>query len=188
MTTISDYEGQLLSHLQGFFRKGDRELAVELMQALGFACVEVQTSGSHSLTRIHINGGDRSKVDNVLFLSEMPAHQAQLEDILRDRMASDGELRDAISLYRTVARTNGDGSPHVGVHYRTNADLERALDAVEHHLSPALAGRVSVKEMPPYGVVADFPDIRQVFVHTDVFAFGSTTLGQTIELQVERAA
>jgi hypothetical protein len=25
-------------------------------------------------------------------------------------------------------------------------------------------------------------------VHTDVFAFGSTTLGQTIELQVERSA
>ncbi len=158
------------------------------MEALGLACVEVPTSGDHSLTRVHVNPGDRSNVDNVMFLSEMPAHQAQLEDILCDRMENDAELRDAVTLYRTVARTNGDGSPHFGVHYPANADLERAMDAVQNRLSPALAERVSMKEMPPYGAVADFPDMRQVFLHTDVFAFGSTTLGQTIELQVERTA
>jgi hypothetical protein len=188
VTRISDYEGKLLSHLQGFYRRGDRDLAVELMEALGLACVEVPTSGDHSLTRVHVNPGDRSNIDNVMFLSEMPAHQAKLEDLLHDRMASDGELRDAIMLCRTVACTNGDGSPHFGVHYPTNADLEHAMDAVQNHLSQALAERVSMKEMPPYGAVADFPDMRQVFLHTDVFAFGSTTLGQTIELQVERTA
>ena len=188
MTRICDYEGKLLSHLQGFYRRGDHGLAVELMEALGLAWVEVQTSGEHSLTRVHVNPGDRSNVDNVMFLSEMPAHQAKLEDILLDRMASDAELSDAIMLYRNVARTNGDGSPHFGVHYPTNAELEHAMDAVQNHLSQALAERVSMKEMPPYGAVADFPDMRQVFLHTDVFAFGSTTLGQTIELQVERSA
>ena len=188
MTKISDYEGKLLSHLQGFYRRGDHGLAVELMEALGLACVEVQTSGDHSLTRVHVNPGDLSNVDNAIFLSEMPAHQVQLEDILLDRMASDAELRDAITLYRNVARTNGDGSPHFGIHYPTNAQLEHAMDAVQNRLSQTLAERVSMKEMPPYGAVADFPDIRQVFLHTDVLAFGSTTLGQTIELQVERTA
>ena len=58
MTRISDYEGKLLSHLQGFFHPGDRDLAVELMEALGLACVEVRTSGDHSLTRVHVNAGD----------------------------------------------------------------------------------------------------------------------------------
>ena len=188
MSGICNYEGKLLSHLQGFYRHGDRDLAVELMEALGLACVEVQTSGDHSLTRVHVNPGDRSNVDNVMFLSEMPAHQAKLEDILLDRTVNDFELRDAVMLYRTVAHTNGDGSPHFGVHYPTNADLEHAMDAVQNHLSQTLAERVSMKEMPPYGAVADFPDMRQVFLHTDVFAFGSTTLGQTIELQVERSA
>ena len=188
MTMICDYEGKLLSHLQGFYRHGDRDLAVELMEALGLACVEVQTSGEHSLLRVHVNSGDRSNIDNVMFLSEMPAHQAKLEDILLDRMVNDFELRDAVMQYRNVARSNGDGSPHFGVHYPTNADLEHAMDAVQNHLSQTLAERVSMKEMPPYGAVADFPDMRQVFLHTDVFAFGSTTLGQTIELQVERIA
>lgn len=67
-----------------------------------------------------------------------------------------------------------------------HAALDQAMEAVQKRLSPALAKRVTIKEMPSYGTVADFPDMRQVFIHTDVFAFGSTTLGQTIELQVER--
>jgi hypothetical protein len=186
MTKISDYEGNLLSHLQGFYRPGDRDLAVELMEALGLACVEVATSPNHSLTRVHLNPGDRNNVDNVMFLSAMPPMPAKLDAVLRERLATDHELRDAVEQYRESARTNGDGSPHLGVHFPTNADLERAMDTVQNHLSPALAKRVSMKEMPPYGAIADFPDMRQVFLHTDVFAFGPTTLGQTIELQVER--
>jgi len=157
------------------------------MEALGLACVEVQTSGDFSLTRVHVNSDDRNNVDNVMFLSEMPPVQAKLEALLQERMATDRELRAAVEQYRASARFNGDGTPHFGVHFPTNADLERAISTVQNHLSPALAKRVSMKEMPSYGAVADFPDMRQVFLYTDVFAFGPTTLGQTIELQVERA-
>jgi hypothetical protein len=134
-----------------------------------------------------VNSGDQNNVDNVMFLSEMPPIQAKLESVLQERMATDGELRAAVEQYRASARFNGDGSPHFGVHFPTNADLDRVMDTVQNHLSPALAERLSFKEMPAYGAVADFPDMRQVFLHTDVFAFGPTTLGQTIELQVERA-
>jgi hypothetical protein len=188
MTKIAEYDGKLLSHLQGFYRAGDRDLAVELMKALGLDCVEVRTSGDHSLTRVHMNADDRNNVDNVMFLAEMLPHQARLEAVLEDRLASDGELSEAVTQFRNSARTNGDGSPHFGVHFATNADLDRVIDAVQNNLSPALAKRVSIKEMPSYGIVADFPDMRQVFLHTDVFAIGSITLGQTIELQVERAS
>lgn len=188
MTSIADYKGNHLSHLQGFYRAGDRDLAVELMEALGLTCVLVRTSGEHSLTRVHMNPDDLDNTDNVVFLSEMPAHQARMEDILADRLAKDAELNEAVEMYRNVARANGDGSPHFGVHYPANADVDRAMDAVQNRISPGLAARVSIKEMPSYGQVADFPDMRQVFLHTDVFAFGSTTLGQTIELQVLRGA
>jgi hypothetical protein len=123
-----------------------------------------------------------------MFLSAMLPHQARLETLLQERMATDAELNDAVVQYRNVARSNGDGSPHFGVHFPTNAALDQAMDTVQNRLSPALAKRVTIKEMPSYGAVADFPDMRQVFIHTDVFAFGSTVLGQTIELQVERAA
>lgn len=188
MPKIAEYDGNLLSHMQGFYRLGDHELAVELMEAIGLTCVEVPTSPNHSLTRVHLNPGDRNAVDNVMFLSVMLPHQTKLETLLQERMATDTELRDAVEQYRNVARSNGDGAPHFGVHFPTNADLDRALETLQNSLSPALAERVTVKEMPAYGAVADFPDMRQVFIHTDVFAFGSTTLGQTIELQVERAA
>lgn len=187
MATIAEYKGNHLSHLQCFYRAGDRELAVELMEALGLTCVLVRTSGEHSLTRVHVNPADLNNTDNVMFLSEMPAHQARMEDILADRLTKDAELNEAVSMYRNVARSNGDGSPHFGVHYPTNAAMEQAMAAVQK-VSPELASRVTIKEMPSYGQVADFPDMRQVFVHTDVFAVGSTTLGQTIELQVLRGA
>jgi hypothetical protein len=188
MPKIAEYDGNLLSHMQGFYHPGDHELAVELMEAIGLACVEVPTSPNHSLTRVHLNPADRNAVDNVMFLSAMLPHQARLETLLQQRMATDVDLNDAVAQYRDVARSNGDGAPHFGVHFPTNADLDRALEILQNRLSPALAERVTVKEMPAYGAVADFPDMRQVFIHTDVFAFGSTTLGQTIELQVERAA
>lgn len=187
MARISEYDGNLLSHMAGFYRPGDRDLAVELMEALGLACVEVPTTGDHSLTRVHLNPDDRNNVDNVLFLFEMPPLQAKVEALLQERMATDRELGDAVRQYRDAARSNGDGSSHFGIHFPTNADLERAMDRVRNQLSPSLAERVTMTEMPPYGAVADFPDMRQVFLHTDVFAFGSTSLGQTIELQVERA-
>jgi hypothetical protein len=135
-----------------------------------------------------LNPGDRNAVDNVMFLSAMMPHQAKLETLLQERMASDPELNEALTQYREIARSNGDASPHFGVHFPSQADLDRAMNTVQNGLSPALAERVTIKEMPAYGAVADFPDMRQVFIHTDVFAFGSITLGQTIELQVERAA
>src|SRR5579871_4475442 len=147
MTKISEYGGKLLSHLQGFYRRGERDLAVELMEALGLACVDVRTSGEHSLTRVHVNSGDRNNIDNVMFLSEMPPIQAALEGLLQERMATDGELSTAVEQYRASARSHGDGSPHFGVHLPTNADLERVIDTVRNDLSPALAKRVSIKEM-----------------------------------------
>lgn len=187
MPKIADYDGNLLSHMQGFYRQGDHGLAVELMEAIGLAVAEVETSPGHSLTRVHLNPGDRNAVDNVMYLSAMMPHQEKVEAVLQDRMATDAELNDAVTQYRDVARAHGDASSHFGVHFPTHADVDRALDNLSNRVSPELARRITIKEMPAYGAVADFPDMRQVFIHTDVFAFGSTTLGQTIELQVERA-
>jgi hypothetical protein len=122
-----------------------------------------------------------------MFLSATLPCQARLEMLLQARIADDAELHDAVEQYRNVASSNGDASPHFGVHFPTHAALDQAMDAVQNRLSPALTKRLTIKEMPAYGAVADFPDMRQIFIHTDVFAFVSTTLGQTSELQVERA-
>ena len=185
MKRISEYRGNLFNHMQGFYRPGDHDLAVELLEALGLACVDVETSPGYSLLRIHLNPDDRDNVDNVLFLAELrPAH-ARLEEVLRDRAANDAEFAQALADYEESAKI-GDSVPHFGIHYPSTGALEAAKARVAEQLSPALKARVDMIEMPGYGAVADFPDMRQVFVRTDVFAFGSTTLGQTIELQVER--
>src|SRR5581483_870236 len=188
MKRISEYDGTLLNHLQGFYRAGDRALAIELVKALGLACVEVPITGTFSLLRVHANAKDLDTVDNVIFLTEVGQRQAALEALLQKRMATDPELNDAVSQYRDSARTHGDGHPHLGLRFPTTAALESVLERLRTELSPALRERVSMVEMPPYGQVADFPDIRQIFVYTDVFTFGSATYGQVIELQVKRGA
>ena len=118
MKNIAEYEGKLLNHMQGFYRAGDRDLAVELMRALGLTVVDVPITDTMSLVRVHMNTDDRDNVDNVMFLAEMLPAQAKLEDVLKARTKSDPELSDALAGYFESAR-NGDNSPHFGLHYRT---------------------------------------------------------------------
>jgi hypothetical protein len=186
MRNISEYEGTLMNHLQGFYRSGDRALAIELVKALGLTCVEVPITDTFSLIRAHANAKDLDKVDNVIFLAEMGQGQAKLEALLQKRMATDPELNEAISQYRHGARTNGDGHSHFGLRFPSTEALQPVLEKLRTDLSFPLRDRVSMQEAPSYGQVADFPDIRQIFVYTDVFTFGSATYGQLIELQVER--
>jgi hypothetical protein len=61
------------------------------------------------------------------------------------------------------------------------------MDRLEHGLSSELKARVSLWEVPPYKPISGLPDIRQVFVRTDVFFVGATPFEQAIELQVVRS-
>jgi len=61
------------------------------------------------------------------------------------------------------------------------------VETLETSLSAELKERVSVFEAPRYEPIERLPDIRQVFVRTDVFTTGTACFEQAIELQVDRA-
>jgi hypothetical protein len=64
-----------------------------------------------------------------------------------------------------------------------------AVDQVIEQLnatSEDLKARVTVTEMPPYPARPGMPDIRQVFVQSDVITTSPAGFGQAIELQVDR--
>ena len=97
------------------------------------------------------------------------------------------ELRAVIGEFRESARKMPPLMPHFGVRYRSSAELEAVTDRIANGLSPALKDRVSLFEVPHYDPVEGLPDIRQVFVTTDVFTIGTAGFEQAIELQVDRA-
>ena len=189
MDKIADYKGGLLNHLETLYRPGDRALAIELVEALGLTVIDtgfVNEAGSTYLAA-HPNGDDRDRTNNVILLSEMLPSQAAIEARISRLIAADAELAQAFDDYAGKARTDPFGTPHFGLRYPSEDALAPVLDRLRNGLSAALEPRVSVNELPPLEEkVEGFPDIRQVFVYTDVFGVGGAAYGQLLELQVER--
>lgn len=189
MKHISEYQGSFLNHIEGIYRPEDRELALELVDALGLAAAEVRfTANSRPLIAVHPNADDRDPTNNVFFLYEMPEQQRKVVDLLQRKIDDDPELRGAVEEYRDAARKAPPIMPHFGLRYGSSDALQAVIDKLEHALSPALKARVSVFEVPAYKPIDGLPDIRQVFVRTDVFTIGTAGFEQAIELQVERGS
>ena len=188
MNKISEYEGGFLNHMEGIYRPEDRALAIELAQALGLAVSEIRfTANSRPLLAVHPNADDRDPTNNVFFLYEMPEVQRRVVDLLKRSVETDPELREAMELYRGAAQKAPPIMPHFGLRYRSPQALQAVMDKLVHELSPELKGRVSLWEVPAYKPIDGLPDIRQIFVRTDVFFVGAAPFEQAIELQVVRS-
>jgi len=188
MNHISDYTGGFLNHMEGFYRPGDREIAVELASALGLTVEEIKfTPDSNPIVAVHPNGEDTDPTNNVFFLFEMPEKLRKLVELMEEKAQADPELREAMRDYRDASAAMPPMMPHFGLRYRSGAELDAVVEQPATSLSPRLKDRVSVFEAPRYEPVAGLPDIRQVFLRTDVFTMGTAGLEQAIELQVDRA-
>jgi hypothetical protein len=186
---ISDYSGQLLNHFEAVYRPGDRGLAREFLTALGLYVEDysVPDPDADTMLGIHFEASDRDPTNNIIFLHRMSESQAKLDTILQSRLASDAELADAHANFLETVSAYPGATPHFGIRYRSIAALDAVLTRLDS-ASPGLKKRVTATEMAPYPTRPGMPDIRQVFVRTDVFTTSPAGFGQTIELQVERPA
>jgi hypothetical protein len=173
----------VLSHVEAVYPPGDRELAIELFEALGCKTYDTQTmspSGS-TYVSVHPDPEDRN-LDNVIYLSEMPSEQRGLEEALRQRLEVDGALREARDRFRRMVHERPYGLSHIAVRYPSFEALERVLDGVEQRMSPALRARVTLRVFRP-GDSADIVwNSVQAFVCTDLAVSGSALFGQVWEL------
>lgn len=188
MKKMAEYEGGFFNHMEGIYRAEDRNLVWELVEALGLVASELRfTANSRPLIAAHPNSEDRDPTNNVFFLYEMPESQQFVLDLMAKKIAEDQELRDAVELYRAKARAMPPIMPHFGLRYESSEALQKVLDRIDRGISDALKARVAIFEVPPYKPIDGLPDIRQVFVRTDVFSVGAAGFEQAIELQVDRA-
>ena len=84
MDQVSDYTGNLFSHVAAVYRPGERDMAVEFVEALGCAAADTAAkadSGSPFIA-VHPNPDDRDPINNVFYLSEMMPEQFALEQAL----------------------------------------------------------------------------------------------------------
>lgn len=184
MSSLTEYKGRLLNHVEVLHRRGERELAVALFELLG--CTVVSREGS-AYTLVFPEHSEQDMVNNVLYLSEIRDAQHELEQALEERLGTDEGLRQAVERYDRKARTKPHGVPHFGLRYPSFADLEAVVDRLENDLPPALEGRVTVETIRPDDPRAMSPDLVQAFVRTDVVCAGIFTFGQLIELQGQRS-
>lgn len=189
MQKIGEYRGQLLNHLEAVYRPGDRRLAREFLTALGLYVEDysVPEPDGDTMLGIHFEAADRDATNNIIFLHKMSAPQAAFDTLLQARLADDAALADAYAQFLDTVKHYPGATPHFGIRYRSKEALDAVIDRLGA-VSDDLKQRVSVSEMPPHPTRPGMPDIRQVFVQSDVISTSPAGFGQTIELQVERAA
>lgn len=188
MEQLSEYTGELLNHLETLYRPGERELAVELVEALGFQIRDTGFKGDTDSTFLgaHPNPDELDGRNNAFFMSEMTTEHQNLEKQLRRLQDSDATFADAVASYRKTARTRAYGVPHFGIRLRSAEALQAALERIETRIKPKLGDRIDVNAFWTGAPGLKESTLTQVFVHQDVIVSGSFMLGQVIELQVQR--
>ena len=183
MEPKTDKTGALLNHIEAVYRPGERQLAIDLFEALGCATADtgVMNETGSSYVSVHPDPGD-CNYDNVIYLGEMAGEQLRLEDMLRQRSEGDGELRATLDAFRSSAHERPFGHAHIAVRYPNFESLQRVLDRIEERLTPALKQRVRINVFRPGDHDEVGPNSIQAFITTDVVGCGLLAAGQILEL------
>jgi hypothetical protein len=70
MERIEAYEGNLLNHIEALYRPGERDLAMELVEALGCSVSDTgfKGDGTESFLAIHPNPADPDIRNNAFYI------------------------------------------------------------------------------------------------------------------------
>jgi hypothetical protein len=181
---------RLLNHTEMFYAPGDRAAARALFRAIGCRVLDPQeedgpadlgpAAGPYLIVFVDPDSPDL--IDNVMYCSEVEPAQWQLEQALRERIASDATLQARYEAFEDCFARYPQGMTHFGV-AMTEEGLARAFERLER--APELAGRIRLsgpfRPGEPGSVDAR---VIQGFVRTDVVSTGLLLGGQQIELQV----
>lgn len=183
METRTARTGALLNHIEAVYRPGERQLAIDLFEALGCATADtgVMSETGSSYVSVHPDPGDCNH-DNVIYLGEMAGEQLRLEDLLREQSERDAVLRATLGDFRRSAHERPFGHAHIAVRYPSFESLQQVLDGIEERLTPALKPRVTINVFRPGDHEEVGPNSIQAFVHTDIVGCGLLAAGQLLEL------
>jgi hypothetical protein len=185
---IRSYTGILLNHLEMLYQPGERELAVQFCEALGWQVIDTpqKTEMGSTYMIVRFEPAESEYQDNVMYLSEMRPEHVHLENTLSAVRADRADLQAAVDRYIAKAKTRPHGIPHFGVRYLSFDGVQATVDRLQASLPTELSSRVAVQVVRPGDPGALTNDLIQAFVYTDLICTGLFTLGQLIELQGQR--
>jgi hypothetical protein len=185
MNRIADYTGTLLSHVESLYRPGERELAIEMVEALG--CVVSDTGfkgdGVDTFLAVHPNPDDQDVQNNAFYMSQIRPEQLLVEERLKQAALQDHALAAALEGYREAARTKPFGVPHFSLRYKSRKSIEAAEARLKDDLMPKLRDRLHLRVFYPEDADSAVNISVQGFLYQDVVVSGSFLMGQIIELQ-----
>lgn len=186
MKQIAQYQGKLLNHLEALYRPGERDLAIELAQALGCAISDTgfKGDGVDTFLAVHPNPDDRDGQNNVFYMSQVRPEQFALEDRLQ-RLTADSGFAADLEAYREAARTKPFGVPHFSLRYPSAQAVEEVAERINGGLKQKLAERLHLRIFRPEDGDAAVGNLIQGFLYQDVIVSGSFLMGQLIELQTQ---
>jgi hypothetical protein len=177
----------VLSHVEAVYRPGDRQLAIDLFEALGCRTIETDTRSiaGGTYVSVHPDPMDRS-FDNVIYLSEMPAQQHRLETVLAEAIASNEELRSSREHYRSLADDHPYSLCHIALRYPSFQVIDEVLAGIEDRLTPEMKARSTLKVLRPGDDDHVGFDSIQAFLYTDIAVSGISAFGQVFEMAAYR--
>jgi hypothetical protein len=181
---------RILNPTEMVYAPGDRALARELFRAIGCRVLDPQeedgpddlgaAAGPYLI--IFVEPDSTDLIDNVLYASEVPPAQWELETQLRDRLDTDDSLRASYDAFNASFESYPQGMTHFGV-----AMNEQQLDAALARIAsnPEFDGRLKITGVYRPGDPGSVdPRVIQAFLRTDIVSTSLLTAGQQIELQV----
>lgn len=187
MKMIAEYQGKLLNHLEALYRPGERQLAIELVEALGCAVTDsgFKGDGVDTFLAVHPNPDDKNPQNNVFYISQIRPEQQALEDRLRQMNDTLPDFAALVTKYREAARTKPFGVPHFAIRYRTKTAVDEVEARINGPLKKKLGDRLNLRIFRPGDSDAAGNTLIQGFLYQDVIVSGSFLMGQLIELQTQ---
>lgn len=182
---------RMLNHLELAYAPGERALARQLLEGLGFRVVDPQTDpipenlgpAAAPYLIVYLDSDSDDVFDNVLYASEVHPDQWRLECALRERMEDDPELGELHRAVHDATTRLPQAMTHFGIAYPSAEAVEAAVERLAS--TPELAGRITLSDVYTPGQPGAVDDrVVQAFVYTDVIGAGLLLGGQQIELQV----
>ncbi|HEX7781908.1 hypothetical protein [Sphingobium sp.] len=185
MKQIAQYEGRLLNHVETLYRPGERDLAIELVEALGCTVTDTgfKGDGVDTFLAVHPNRDDQNAQNNVFYMSQIRPEQMAIEERLRRFSVEDDGFAADLERYRHAARTKPFGVPHFSLRYRSGQEVRDVADRIHASLKTKLESRLNMRIFAPGDEDAAVGNLVQGFLYQDVVVSGSFLMGQLIELQ-----
>jgi hypothetical protein len=185
MNSIADYPGALLSHLETLYRPGERDLATDLVEALGCTVADTgfKGDGVDTFLAVHPNPEDRDPQKNVFYMSQVRPEQLLVEERLKEFSNADVEFAALLEGYRQAARTKPFGVPHFALRYTSRQEIEAVATRIESLSNKNLKHRIHLRIFYPGDEDVAVGTLIQGFIYQDIVVSGSFLMGQIIELQ-----